>query len=130
MAKKPKSEHAAKLPSEAEILEFMRESKGGVGKREIARAFGASQVIAVDVRDDKLEAASRMPLFAPPSFGSEFGLITNLEQRILLTDEAIFRHIPPCLAHKPDRRHIRRLTAAGAQEAIVYFHNFSVSSAG
>ena len=40
MAKKPKSEHAAKLPSEAEILEFMRESKGGVGKREIARAFG------------------------------------------------------------------------------------------
>jgi ribonuclease R len=40
VAKKPKSEHAAKLPSEAEILEFMRESKGGVGKREIARAFG------------------------------------------------------------------------------------------
>jgi ribonuclease R len=40
VGKKPKSEHAAKLPSEAEILEFMRESKAGVGKREIARAFG------------------------------------------------------------------------------------------
>jgi S-(hydroxymethyl)glutathione dehydrogenase/alcohol dehydrogenase len=35
---------------------------GGVGMNiiQIARAFGASQVIAVDVRDDKLEAARRV----------------------------------------------------------------------
>ena len=35
---------------------------GGVGINiiQIARAFGASQVIAVDVRDDKLEAARRL----------------------------------------------------------------------
>jgi S-(hydroxymethyl)glutathione dehydrogenase/alcohol dehydrogenase len=35
---------------------------GGVGINiiQIARAFGASQIIAVDVRDDKLEAATRL----------------------------------------------------------------------
>src|SRR5688572_13289599 len=35
---------------------------GGVGMNivQIARAFGASQIIAVDVRDDKLEAARRL----------------------------------------------------------------------
>jgi S-(hydroxymethyl)glutathione dehydrogenase/alcohol dehydrogenase len=35
---------------------------GGVGMNiiQVARAFGASQVIAVDVRDDKLEAARRL----------------------------------------------------------------------
>ena len=35
---------------------------GGVGLNimQIAKAFGASQIIAVDVRDDKLEAAQRL----------------------------------------------------------------------
>jgi ribonuclease R len=37
--KKPKPRDEDRLPSEAEILDFMRQSKGNVGKREIARAF-------------------------------------------------------------------------------------------
>ena len=40
MAKKSRKPQRRSVPSEAEILEFVRESKGAVGKREIARAFG------------------------------------------------------------------------------------------
>ncbi|MGH6874452.1 MAG: ribonuclease R, partial [Aestuariivirgaceae bacterium] len=40
MPKRSKDAPAGKLPSEAEILEFVRQSKSSVGKREIARAFG------------------------------------------------------------------------------------------
>ncbi len=32
----------------------------------------------------------------------------------------ILCHIPPCLAHEPDRRTIHRLTPAGFQEALVF----------
>jgi ribonuclease R len=38
--RRSKEAPAARLPSEAEILEFVRQSKSSVGKREIARAFG------------------------------------------------------------------------------------------
>ena len=40
MAKKSRKPQPRPVPDEAEILEFIRESKGPVGKREIARAFG------------------------------------------------------------------------------------------
>ena len=40
MPRRSKEAPVGKLPSEAEILEFVRQSKSTVGKREIARAFG------------------------------------------------------------------------------------------
>jgi ribonuclease R len=40
VARRSKDTKADRLPSEAEILEFVRQSKSNVGKREIARAFG------------------------------------------------------------------------------------------
>ena len=40
MPRRSKEAPAGRLPSEAEILEFVRQSKSSVGKREIARAFG------------------------------------------------------------------------------------------
>src|SRR5689334_23056614 len=51
--------HAAELRGGERIAVV---AAGGVGINivQIARAFGASQVIAVDVRDDKLEAARRL----------------------------------------------------------------------
>jgi len=51
--------HAAELRGGDRIAVV---AAGGVGINivQIARAFGASQVIAVDVRDDKLEAAKRL----------------------------------------------------------------------
>ncbi len=39
-AKHPSSKHPKKLPSKADILEFVRSGDGKLGKREIARAFG------------------------------------------------------------------------------------------
>ncbi|MDX2143282.1 MAG: ribonuclease R [Rhodospirillaceae bacterium] len=38
--KRPKTKHAAPLPTPEQIKAFIRDSKGPVGKREIARAFG------------------------------------------------------------------------------------------
>jgi S-(hydroxymethyl)glutathione dehydrogenase/alcohol dehydrogenase len=51
--------HAAELRGGERIAVV---AAGGVGINivQIARAFGASQIIAVDVRDDKLEAAKRL----------------------------------------------------------------------
>jgi S-(hydroxymethyl)glutathione dehydrogenase/alcohol dehydrogenase len=51
--------HAAELRGGDRIAVV---AAGGVGINivQIARAFGASQIIAVDVRDDKLEAAKRL----------------------------------------------------------------------
>ena len=51
--------HAAELRGGERIAVV---AAGGVGINivQIARAFGASQIIAVDVRDDKLEAARRL----------------------------------------------------------------------
>lgn len=51
--------HAAELRGGERIAVV---AAGGVGINiiQIARAFGASQIIAVDVRDDKLEAATRL----------------------------------------------------------------------
>ena len=40
MPRRSKDAQAGRLPSEAEILAFVRQSKSSVGKREIARAFG------------------------------------------------------------------------------------------
>jgi ribonuclease R len=40
VAKKLKSSRGGEFPSEAEILDFLSQSKVGVGKREIIRAFG------------------------------------------------------------------------------------------
>ena len=40
MPRRSKDAQAGRLPSEAEILEFVRQSKSSVGKREIARVFG------------------------------------------------------------------------------------------
>ena len=56
--------HAAELRGGERIAVV---ATGGVGLTivQIAKAFGASQIIAVDVRDDKLEAARRS---APPTW--------------------------------------------------------------
>ena len=40
MAKKPKSSRGGEMPSDEEILQFLSQSKGSLGKREIVRAFG------------------------------------------------------------------------------------------
>jgi ribonuclease R len=40
VGKKTKSSRGGKIPSEAEILDFLNQSKVSVGKREIVRAFG------------------------------------------------------------------------------------------
>jgi ribonuclease R len=39
VARKAKTSQPSRIPSEAEIIEFLNRSKGSVGKREIARAF-------------------------------------------------------------------------------------------
>jgi len=55
-------EQCATLPIFAVVSASRSVAAGGVGINiiQIAKAFGASQIIAVDIRDDKLEAARRL----------------------------------------------------------------------
>jgi len=50
------------------------------------------------------------------NFGRERGFFANLQQRILLAHGAVFGHVAPGLAHKPDGRTLDRLRFAGPYE--------------
>lgn len=50
MTKKLKTTRPGRLPSEAEILEFVRQSTVSVGKREIARAFGVKGADKIELK--------------------------------------------------------------------------------
>lgn len=67
MAKKPKQKNA--LPSESEILSFIAEQPGHVGKREIARAF-------------QIKGAARIPLKRMLRQMADKGLIDKRKRRV------------------------------------------------
>ena len=46
-------------------------------------------------------------------FGCQFGLLADLDQRVMLAHVAILLHVAPSLAHKPDRSGINRKPLAG-----------------
>ena len=48
--------------------------------------------------------------------GGEFGLLANLEQRMLLANGAVLGHVASGLAHEPDGSAIDGLRLAGANE--------------
>jgi hypothetical protein len=50
VAKRSKGTQTRGIPSEVEILEFVRESKVSVGKREIARAFGIKGADKIELK--------------------------------------------------------------------------------
>src|SRR5579864_6448652 len=49
--------------------------------------------------------------------GGDFGLLANLDQRILFADGAVFGHVAARLTHEPDRRAINRLCLASLHES-------------
>ena len=49
--------------------------------------------------------------------GRYFRPLAYLDQRILLADGAVFRHVTARLAHEPDRRPIHRKSTASLDEA-------------
>jgi len=51
--------------------------------------------------------------------GGELGCVTQLEQRVLLSQRAVLREVPPRLSHEPHRRDVGGLRAARFQEAAV-----------
>ena len=53
-------------------------------------------------------------------FGGERGFLADLEQRMLLADRAILRHVASGLTHEPDGRVVDRLGLAGANEAGIW----------
>ena len=50
-------------------------------------------------------------------FGGQFRLLADFHQRVVLANVAVFLHIAPGLAQKPDRRAIDRLAQAGPHKS-------------
>ena len=50
-------------------------------------------------------------------FGGERGLLADFEQRVLLADGAVFRHVASGLAHEPDGSAVDRLRFTSVDES-------------
>ena len=57
-------------------------------------------------------------------FGGQVGLLADLHQRVVLADVAVFLHVAPGLAQKPDRGAIHGPAQAGANETAAVEDRF------
>ena len=75
--------------------------------------FERQQQIGKQNRGIHLDAPHRLQRH----FGGELRRAADLEQRVLLADGAVLRHVAAGLAHEPDRRHIDGLPPARFEES-------------